>query len=297
MRSRLPAIVNIRSGTASDAIKALATSGAFDVHEVEPDAIASTVKQVVAAGATRVLVAGGDGTIATAAAALLESPAELAVLPGGTLNHFARDLGISTVAAEAVKLAGSEGTRPIDVGMVNDHVFLNTSSVGAYVRFVRLRERLERPLGYRIASLLAAIHLFATAHRMAVEVEVDGRTRIFRTAFLFIGVGERELQLPTLGGRIPYGRRGLHVMVVSARSRARYLAIGLAAITRGVRVLSRSPYFDSVIVDRLRIEMRSKSIVTVDGEIVSFSEPLVYELRRDALTVVCPPVGSARAHD
>ena len=63
------------------------------------------MKELVGAGAKRLLVAGGDGTIATAAATLVDTPAELAVLPGGTLNHFARDLGISTVAAEAVELA------------------------------------------------------------------------------------------------------------------------------------------------------------------------------------------------
>ena len=119
--ARIPAIVNVKSGTADEAREALTESGAFDVHEVEPEKIASTVKELVGAGAKRLLVAGGDGTIATAAATLVDSPAELAVLPGGTLNHFARDLGISTVAAEAVELASSGSCRGVDVGMVTLH--------------------------------------------------------------------------------------------------------------------------------------------------------------------------------
>jgi diacylglycerol kinase family enzyme len=286
---RIPAIVNVASGTAEEAREALAASGAFDVHEVQPRDIASTVKSVVARGARRVLVAGGDGTIATAAAALVETPAELAVLPGGTLNHFARDLGISTIAAEAVALATGEACRGVDVGMVNGRIFLNTSSVGAYVRFVRVRERLERSFGYRIASALAAFRILFTLRVMAVEVMVDGQKRIYRTPLVFIGVGERGLQLPALGQRVPGGQSGLHVMVVRGRSRARLLALGLATVARGMDSDSRTPEFESFIVDSLRIDLNRMGTVALDGEIVNLSPPLQYELKRDALSVVCPP--------
>jgi diacylglycerol kinase family enzyme len=287
--------VNVASGTAGEAREALRLSGAFDVHEVEPKEIASTVRKLVSGGARRVLVAGGDGTIATAAAQLLETPAELAVLPGGTLNHFARDLGISTVAAEAVELASSASCRGVDVGLVNGHIFLNTSSVGAYVRFVRVREYLEQSLGYRLASALAAFRILFTLRLMAVELDIEGKKRIYRTPLVFVGVGERELQLPKLGQRVPGGKRGLHVMVVRGRSRARILALGLAAVARGVKAVSNTPQFDSFIVDRFRIDFRGMGAVAVDGEIVDLTPPLEYELRRDALTVVCPPAESELA--
>ena len=139
MTDRIPAIVNVKSGTADAAQKVLGEGESFEVHAVEPEDIARTIRDVVTAGAKRILVSGGDGTIATAAAELLESRAELAILPGGTLNHFARDLGVSTEPAEALQLAVNGQCRGVDVGVVNGHVFLNTSSVGAYVRFVRIR--------------------------------------------------------------------------------------------------------------------------------------------------------------
>ena len=287
---QIPAIVNVRSGTAPEALEALAASGSFDVHEVEPDAIADTVRDIVAGGASRVLVSGGDGTIATAAAALVGTNAELAVLPGGTLNHFARDLGISTVAAEAAVIAGTNGVRGVDVGTVNGRIFLNTSSVGAYVRFVRVREQLEQRFGYRIASAMAAVRVLFDFRRFAVELEVDGRRRLYRTPLVFIGVGERELQMPTLGNRVASGRRGLHVMVVRSNSAARLLAIGLAAVARGVDRVSHTPQLDSFIVDRCRIDFRRPTgRVAVDGEIATMNAPLEFELQRDALRVVCPP--------
>lgn len=286
-QGRIPAVVNVASGTAEAATKALEESGAFDVHAVEPAAIGDTVRALVEGGARRVLVAGGDGTIGTAASVLLEHPAELAVLPGGTLNHFARDLGISVDAAEALQLEG-QACRGVDVGMVNGRIFLNTSSVGAYVHFVRARERLERRFGYRVASFLAALRIMFDFQRIGVELEVDGVKRIYRTPLVFIGVGERELQLPTLGNRVKDGRRGLHVMVVRGNSAARLLAIGLAAVARGVEHVSNTPEFESVIVDRCRINLRTPTRVAVDGEIVLLQPPLEFSLRRDALQVVCP---------
>ncbi|HEU4723170.1 MAG TPA: diacylglycerol kinase family protein, partial [Gemmatimonadaceae bacterium] len=228
MTGRIPAIVNVASGTAEEARKVLDQSEEFEVHAVQPDEIATAIRKSVDAGARRILVSGGDGTIATAATELLNSRVELAILPGGTLNHFARDLGVSTEAAEALELAIEGECRGVDVGVVNGHVFLNTSSVGAYVRFVRIRERLERRFGYRIASALAALRILFQLRDFAVEVEVEGKPRIYRTPLVFIGVGERELQLPTLGRRVADGQRGLHVMVVRGRSRARVLALALS---------------------------------------------------------------------
>jgi diacylglycerol kinase family enzyme len=178
---------------------------------------------------------------------------------------------------------------------VNGHIFLNTSSVGVYVRFVRERERLEKTFGYRVASAIAAFRILLTVRLMAVEVEVEGRKRIFRTPLVFIGVGERELQLPMLGHRVHGGRRGLHVMVVQSRSRARLLALALSAVARGIDHVSHTPQFESFIVDRFRIAMNRRGTVAVDGEIVNLDPPLDYALVPDALRVVCPPAESERA--
>jgi diacylglycerol kinase family enzyme len=289
MTERIPAILNVRGGSAEDARKALEASDAFDVHDVEPDAIASTINEVVGEGAERVLVSGGDGTIATAATALMKTPAELAILPGGTLNHFARDLGVSTEPEKALELAVQGESRGVDIGLVNGRVFLNTSSVGAYVRFVRIRERLEKRFGYRVASAIATLRLLFQWTIYAVELEVEGEPRIYRTPLVFIGVGEREIQVPTLGSRVKDGKRGLHVLVVRGRSRARALSIALAAVARGVDAVAQTPELDAFLVDRCRISLRRPTRVALDGELESMQTTLEYELRRDALHVVCPP--------
>lgn len=284
----IPALINIASGNADEARKALTANDAFEVREVSPHNLEAALRDALVDGESRILVAGGDGTIATAAAALVKTETELAILPTGTLNHFARDLGIPSAPAEALALAAIGTSRQVDVGMVNERVFLNTSSVGAYVHFVRVREYTEPRFGYAIASCIAAFRMMLQLRLVAVEIEVDGESRIYRTPMVFIGVGERELQLPKLGKRVPKGKRGLHIMVVRGRSRGAMLAMGLNAVARGVETASRTPELDSFIVDKCSITLYRNGMIAADGELVRLGQSLQYRLERDALRVVCP---------
>jgi diacylglycerol kinase family enzyme len=286
---RPPVFLNVKCGNASAAREALSLAG-FEVEAVEPEKLVDHFRDAVRKGVPRMVVAGGDGTIAAAAAAAARSETELAILPGGTLNHFAKDNGIPTDLGKAAIVAGGDTVVKVDLGYLDDKVFLNTSSIGLYVRFVRVRERLEKRLGYRLASMLAALRMFSDLRMMAVKLELDGKETIYRTPLVFIGVGERELQLPTLGSRVPGGRRGLHVMVVRGRRPARLFALALAAVARGTKDISRTPQFDSFIVDRCTIDLNVPSTsVSLDGELHRMSTPLEYRIERDALRLVAAP--------
>jgi diacylglycerol kinase family enzyme len=234
-----------------------------------------------------VLVAGGDGTIASAAAAIVGSGVELAILPVGTLNHFARDNGVPLSVPAALDLAAEGTSVPADAGFVNDQIFINTSSVGAYVQFVKRRESLERRLGYRLASVLASLRVFAASHHFRLELGVEGRRHLYRTTVAFIGVGERELRIPILGGRVEGGRRGLHVMIPHASSRARLLVVAATSAFRGVQAAAGDLAIDSFMVEHCSIDLRhNRDDISVDGEIVPATTPLHYRLERDALRLV-----------
>ena len=99
-------------------------------------------------GARRLIVAGGgDGTVSTVAAALVDTGIALGVLPLGTLNHFAKDLGIPLDLDDAVAHDRRRPAAPVDVGEVNGRIFLNNSSLGLYPDIVRDRERQQKRLG------------------------------------------------------------------------------------------------------------------------------------------------------
>ena len=271
-------------------LEAARTSGLpIDARELSAETLAATLQQLAASGVRRVAVAGGDGTIALAAEQASKLGIELAVIRGGTLNHLARDLGIPEDVDEAVRLTVSGEARAVDAGSVNGHFVLNTSSVGAYVTFVRLRERLERYLGYRLASMVAAIRLFVRLPVFTVEVEVEGKMRSDVTPLLFVGVGERELKLPKLGGRAPGGQRGLQVMIVRGRSRARITALAFAAVARGTQSAAHSPVLEAFLVQQFTIRLRRpRGRVATDGELHMMTAPLVYRWLPDAVRIVVP---------
>jgi len=290
--SRIPAFVNPGSGNSEKARDALASTGRFEIQEVEPAELEKQIRQAVENGATRVMVAGGDGTIGIGASVVAGTEVELAILPAGTLNHFAKDMGVPTELPVAAELATGNAIVITDVAYVGDRLFLNTSSIGAYVIFARVRERLEVTLPYRVASVLALISTLLRMRTIAVELEIEGKSQIYHTPLVFLGVDERDLQFPTLGKRVANGRRGLHVMVVRWRGTARLVALALGAIFRGVDEASRSIELDSFIVERCTITMKkSLARVAVDGEIESMPTPLEYRIERDKVRVVAgsPP--------
>lgn len=283
----IPAFVNSAAGNADEVDRALLQASCFDVRAVSPDEITQAVRAAVKEGATRVAAVGGDGTVSAAAAAVANTDVELIVIPAGTLNHFAKDNGIPTDLDAACAVAISGTIKRADVAWVNGRLFLNTSSVGVYANFVRVRERFEPHVGYWAASAISMVRSFARIRPFNVRFETEGVQRSYTTPLVFIGVGERELKLPKLGGRVDGGRSGLHVMIVRGRTRARLLAIAFAAAARGTRGVSSTPHFDSFLVDHCTIEQRH-STVAVDGEVVKMDSPLDYELGRAALKIVVP---------
>lgn len=286
----IPALINCRAGSAAELGRRLREDPRFRAQDVEPAALAPAVRAAVERGARRIVVCGGDGSIASAAAVLAGSGIELAIVPGGTLNHFARDHGIPTDASAALDVAVRGVPRGVDVGFVNDRIFLNTSSVGAYVSFVRRRERLERWMGYRSASFLAGLQILAAMRTYSLGIETARQARYYRGPLVFVAVNERELAAPALGSRRPDGRRGLHALAVKGRARARLFILALAAMAGGVRTAVRLPHLESFLVECCTVELpgRRSARVALDGELVRLALPLRYRFAPAALTVLVP---------
>jgi diacylglycerol kinase family enzyme len=268
--AKVKAFLNSRSGNAEAAREALAKAG-FELEAMEPGEIADRIKQAIDQGAKRVLIA---------------------VLPGGTLNHFAKDHGIPTDLGKAALVAGGNHTVSADIGYVNDAVFLNTNSLGAYVTFVRERERFEKRFGYTIASVIGFVRMLSEMRTFSVTLEAKGEKKTYRASLVFIGVGERELKAPILGNRVENGERGLHVMIVQGRKPARLFALALAGITKGRQQAEKLPEFDDFIVESCRIDL-TRPMVTLglDGELKRFQTPLDYRSERDALRLIVAPPG------
>ncbi len=263
----------------------------FILIQVAPDKLEQAIRDRIAAGAARVAVAGGDGTIATAAGAVRDAGVPLGIIPAGTRNHFARTVGVPLDMVHALDVAAGDSFTTADVGELNGRVFLNTSSVGTYVTLIRRRERLRPYLRYHLAGLLSAVSLLGGIPDFSLEIEVAGEEpQAFRTPLVFIGVGERDLSVRTFGERVPDGPSALHALVVKGRGRARLLALALSAAAHGIRGLHRRPHIDAIFVEQCTIHLsRPSTSIALDGDIYRMSSPLHYSIRRNAVTVLAPP--------
>jgi len=211
----------------------------------EPDRIEATLED--AATRARVLgVAGGDGTVSCAAGIALAHDLPLLVLPAGTLNHFAGELGVDDVES-ALKAVAEGSAVSISIGEAGDGLpFLNTFSLGVYPELVHRREKREKVVGKWPALALALVEVLGRAE--PANIEVDGEKR--RVWLLFGGNGRYHP-----AGFAPSWRERLDEDVVDVRivDAKRRLARSrlVAAVLTGR--LGRCRVYEERVVEQMRI--------------------------------------------
>ena len=287
----IPALLNPGSGSAARARAALAADARFRVVELEPAHFADAVRAELGRGTPRLLVSGGDGTLSAALGAAAGTSLEIAVFPGGTLNHFARDAGIPLDdPAAALDVAANGTPRPVDLGHVNGHAILNTSSVGLYTEFVRRRDHLEHWLNYRLASVAAAARVWRDRRVVDVDLDTAGAPRgRFRTPLVFVGVHERIVGPAGLGMRRPGGARALHILVVRAPAPLRIRKLAFQPPGRGIQGLVPEKAIESYLTSKATVELAEEpGSIAIDGELLPATSPLRYEFAPGAVKVVYP---------
>jgi diacylglycerol kinase family enzyme len=285
-------LINRRGGSVGErklVEDALAAAGIeADVRWLEGSELSDAAKEAVKSGAELVVAGGGDGTISAVAGALAGTRAKLGVLPLGTLNHFARDLGIPVKFEDAAKLLATGKARCVDVADVNGRVFVNNSAIGLYPLMVLDREAQQAHLGRskRWAMAIAAARtLFRFSHRR-LSLTVNDQTAVVDTPLLFVGNNAYKMDLPGAGTREAMDRGELFVLVLRRKSR---LGFCLAS----VRALFGRERHDDVVriggVETLKVGSSRHSIaVSLDGESLHMKPPLEYRIRPKALYVVAP---------
>jgi len=255
---------------------------------LEGSEIRGAAKIAIAAGTKLVIAGGGDGTVGCVAGVLAGTDTVLGVLPLGTLNHFARDLCISTDLKRAATLIATGKSRRIDIAEVNGRSFINNSAIGLYPLMVLDREAQQAKLGRskRLAMALAAARILARFHSHRLLLTVNDQRAQVDTPLLFVGNNAYQMELPDAGKRDALDRGELFVLVLRRKSRLGFFAASLRAL------FGRS-HRDDVVrlehVDRLRVDSRHSTLaVSLDGETVQLKPPLDYRIEKAALKVIAP---------
>ncbi len=253
-----------------------------DIHELEPDD--ELVDLLCDDGLVAIGAAGGDGTLGGVAVIAAARGLPFVAVPAGTLNHLARDLGLTSVD-DAVAAVRAGTTTRMDLGMAGDRCFVNTLSLGGYPQVVDARERMESRIGKWPALLVALVRELPRMEPLLIEVD-GNRMRVW-----LAWIGNCQYAPPGFG---PAWRECLDDGVLDVR------------IVNGSRRFSRARFVVHLLTGRLRscpvYEERSVSTLSIrslegplrlaaDGETYDGPVELEVSKRPRALEVAVPPYG------
>ncbi|MDQ1640567.1 MAG: hypothetical protein QOF62_3906 [Pyrinomonadaceae bacterium] len=292
---KIEVIVNATSGAGADSAFAERLSELFARDGVVANvALAQTgheinelAKRAALGDADIVVAGGGDGTINSVTSQLLNRKKTLGVLPLGTMNHFAKDLHIPLELEAAVDTIIKGHVANVDLGEVNDHVFVNNSSLGLYPSIIREREKQQR-LGWGKwpAYVWAAIAVLRRYPFLNIRLEVDGKEFASRTPFVFIGNNEYQMETLNIGGRTCLDAGDLSLYVTNRTGRIGLVRLAWRALFGG---LHQEKDFLAMCTKEIWIDSKHKRIrVALDGEVTIMEPPLHYRVLPGRLRVTAP---------
>jgi diacylglycerol kinase family enzyme len=258
------------------------------VTEMRPGQLRQIVAELRDARLPIVAVAGGDGTLRAAAGVLAGSDTALAVIPAGSLNSFARRIGIPGVDAALDALEDGR-TVSVSIGVVDDHVFLNTATFGQYATVVRRRERLRRWMGKWPAAGVAFARAVRRLQPVSITIDLPEGTLARETPLLWVGLGRSSFPRARAAD-VPVEAHDLEVVLARVANRR----VAFAFLTRlFLRALRERPSTDDRAVDILHtrhLVLRAPERIeaTLDGEVFRFRSPTAVSIQSDGLKVVAP---------
>lgn len=240
-------------------------------------------------GVDAILAGGGDGTISAAAAIAHETGTALAVLPAGTMNLFARALGVPlelTAALEALA-AGTPGK--VDIATANGRPFVHQFGVGIHARLVRIRDGMN--YGSRLGKILASVRAVSVAAVNPPRFEVELRT------------GQSQSRRKVSGIAIsnnPLGERHIHAAHLDSGKLGVYLAapVSTSELTRLTMDIFLGSWRDSPLVSEMEVPevelhfpRRKKSAqAVIDGELVALPDTVTLKIIPKGLPVILPQI-------
>jgi diacylglycerol kinase family enzyme len=259
-----------------------------DVKQVRGLDLLEKARAAASTDADVVVMGGGDGTISAGAGGLAGTGKPMGVLPLGTLNHFAKDLGIPTELEDAVRTVAQGVAREVDVGEANGRVFVNNSSIGLYPAAVSLRDAwMEAQSMHKwVAMGRAALDTLRRFPVVRVTLRMSEGGVLVTTPMVFVGNNRYETKLFSLGKRATLDEGELWVYLAREAGRWGLVRLALRAL---VGRLDDSRDFQGLGLREMLVEDRRRVVeVAFDGEVCDLAPPIRYRIRPRALRVMVP---------
>jgi YegS/Rv2252/BmrU family lipid kinase len=246
------------------------------------------IRERMREGVRLFVAAGGDGTINSVIQALVNSDAVLGVIPVGTYNHFARDVGIPIGWRTALEVVLTGTTKQIDTARVNDRFFVNNISMGLYPELVAKREERGRDYPRWKARLFAAYATLQKFPYVALTLESEYHQEVIRTQVLM--VSNNSYDLSRIGIEAPRNT-GLEEGMLSVYWLPRVPRLKLMSFVAHYLAgrVSTAPGFRSFRTRWLKMQSsKPRLAIGMDGEVVTLPTPLVVTIVPQSLLVKVP---------
>ena len=271
-----------------------AAAVAAQVRAVDGAATETATREALRQGARVVIIGGGDGTVSAAASVLAGTDATLAILPMGTLNHFARDLRLPPRLEHAARLIAQSlrhaplSAENVDIGEVNGRRFINNASIGLYPHIVSKRQRQQDRLGRSkwVAALVALLWVFRRYPVLKVVLDTGQREIARTTPFVFVGNNRYAMNLLAASGREALDRGELCAYFTRRTGRFGLLRIALRGLFGR---LDQARDFEALTLPQLTVDTPKKTLrIALDGEVTRMAPPLHFRVLPRALRVIAP---------
>jgi diacylglycerol kinase family enzyme len=280
---KITLVYNPRSGSARPLHK---LRELFDAHDITISSVVPVKKgfetklKTPIENGEYIAVIGGDGTISSVAGLVAHTNATLIPLPGGTLNHFTKDLEIDQDLETAINNVKTATPRRIDIASVNGLFFINNSSIGMYPASLHARKRLEDTFGKWPAAIIGSLR--ALVRYRTYDVTINNRR--LNTPFVFVGNNDYKFDIFGPAGRNTLTEGVLSVYVLNSKTRWGLVKVFAHALTGKLNILNDFIAFKTA---SFTITSRHTRLsVSHDGEVSRVTTPLTYKAEKAQLKIL-----------
>ena len=294
---KVAVLFNTAAGSAEARTQLQEIKEAFALVGVEPKIwqtrsgadLDQSAKEAMKLGFPIIAAAGGDGTVSKVAAILAGTESALGLLPTGTLNHFAKDLNFPLEIRAAAAAIAKGHSIAVDVGRVNDRIFINNTSIGIYPKVLKFREQLQKQ-GFSkwTAFIRAAFALMVKAPApLRVRLNVGQENMEFTSYLIFIGNNEYEIAGLQIGIRRKLDENVLSLYLARRTTRLGLVGLLIRALFGNLRRGTNDPDFVAYRVKELWIDTEREDLeAALDGELLVLKTPLHFRIEPHCLKVM-----------
>lgn len=260
----------------------------YDLFVKKPAELSECINQLNYQTYNAILIGGGDGTVRTAAQVMVDKEVPLAILPLGTFNYFAKELGHPDDIDALFAIIKNNKTKQVDLGQLNEYIFLNHSWIGFYSYILKLKEKHKKILGKNkiFKIIFTSLNFFKFFPIYDIEITTEGQVSHYKTCLVYISNNDNYTNIMDLGMRKSLTSGLFSVSILNCKSRWQLFMCMLHILFNRFK---ETQYITNFLTDSMVISAKSKLItVVIDGELFKLATPLIYSMHKKKLTVISP---------